>query len=79
MLPFWIALAIVLVPIIRVLMTDLNSFYLHSANLPSSRTMLLIIGAGILLSIPLIPFRSLVTAAMVNQLKEKDEEENAAP
>ena len=77
MLPFWIALAVILVPIIRVLVTDLNSLYLHTANLPSRRTMLLIIGAGSLLTVPLIPFRSLMIAEMVHQLKEK--EEKAAP
>ena len=77
MLPFWIALAIVLIQVLPILLSDLNGIILHTVSLPRPRTMLLILGAGSLLTVPLLPIRSLMIAALVHQLK--DDGENDAP
>ena len=64
---------------VQSVMMDVNGIVTETVKIPNIRILLGIVGAGALLTLPLIPFRSLVTASMVNQLKEKDEEENAAP
>ena len=50
---------------------DLNGLFMGTADLPSTRGSLIILGAGALLTIPLLPLRSLITAAYVQGLEEK--------
>ncbi len=50
---------------------DLNGLFMGSVNLPSTRVSLIILGVGALLSVPLLPFRSLVISAHVDGLEEK--------
>lgn len=77
MLPLWIAIAIVLVQVLPVLLNDMNGLIMHTVSVPRPKTMLLILGLGGLLTVPLMPVRSLMVAAMVHQLK--DEGENTGP
>ena len=73
MLPFWIALAAVLIQVLPILLSDLNGIIMHTASLPRSKNMLLTLAVGGLLTVPLMPLRSLMVAAMVHQLKDGGE------
>ena len=57
----------------------LSLFFVKVFGIPTGAvaTMLLILGLGGLLTVPLMPVRSLMVAAMVHQLK--DEGENTGP
>ena len=50
---------------------DLNGLLLKRVSLPSTRETLIILAAGIAITIPLLPLRSLIPAALVNGLGEK--------
>ncbi len=50
---------------------DLNGLFMGSVNLPSTRVTLIILGVGALLSLPLLPFRSLILAARVADLEAR--------
>ncbi len=69
-LPVIIALAVAIVRYLPVL-SDPNGLLAGSVKLPRTRTTIMILGAGGLLTLPLIPLRSLIIAAMVHQLKDE--------
>ena len=50
---------------------DLNGIVTKTASLPSTKITLIILAAGAVLTLPLLPLRSLIPAAFVNGL-EKD-------
>ncbi len=64
-------LTAVAVAVIRYLpaLSDLNGLVMGTVNLPDTRGTLLILGAGFLLTLPLLPFRSLIPAAYVEGLR----------
>ena len=66
-LPILIAAVVLIFRYLPVLQ-DLNGFMSGSVHLPSTKTSLLIVGIGAVLTIPLLPLRSLITAAFVNGL-----------
>ena len=51
--------------------SDLNGLLMKTVHLPSPRGTLIILLAGALLTVPLLPLRSLIPAAFVNGLEEK--------
>ena len=51
------------------LLNDVSGVFSGDVAKPSTRTTVMILGAGAVLTIPLVPLRSMVTAALVNQLK----------
>ena len=67
LLPLLIA---VVAAVIRYLpaLGDLNGLFMGDVNLPSTRGTLILLGAGALLTLPLLPLRSLMIAALVGQL-----------
>ena len=71
MLPLWIALGIVISRFMPML-NDPRGIFTVIQTL-HVRPLLLILGAGTLLTLPLIPIRSLMIAAMVHQLKDREE------
>ena len=71
MLPLWIALGIVISRFMPML-NDPRGIFTVIQTL-HVRPLLLILGAGTLLTLPLIPVRSLMIAAMVHQLKDREE------
>ncbi len=50
---------------------DLNGLFMDTVDLPSTHVTLMILGVGMLLTLPLLPLRSLITAALVNGLENK--------
>ena len=72
LLPMLIALGIAAGRYVPVIM-NLNGLLMGDANLPSTRVTLIILGIGCVLTLPLLPLRSLVTAAYVNGWKRADE------
>ncbi len=50
--------------------SDLNGLLMGTSDLPDTRGTLLILGAGAVLTLPLLPLRSLIPAALVDGLKE---------
>ncbi len=52
---------------------NLNALLMGEVNLPSTRVTGIILAAGGLLTLPLLPLRSLVIAAYVNGWMHKDE------
>lgn len=68
-LPIIIALAVAVVRYLPVL-NDPNGLLAGSVKLPRMKTTIVILGAGGLLTLPLVPLRSLIIAAMVHQLKD---------
>ena len=52
------------------LMNDISGVVAGDVPLPSTRTTLIILGIGAVLTLPLLPLRSMMTAAYVNGLKE---------
>ena len=60
-------------PVIR----NLDGLLMGMTELPSTRTTVIILAAGVLLTIPLIPLRSLVVAAYVKGIQGKPDEDKA--
>ena len=52
-------------------LSDLNGLFMNTVNLPPTRKTLEILGIGMLLTLPLLPLRSLISAAFVNGLETK--------
>ncbi len=69
LLPLIIAVVIVIFRYLP-LIDDISSVVAGDVPLPSTRTTLIILGIGAALTLPLLPMRSMVTAAYVNGLKE---------
>ncbi len=69
---FFLAALVIAVSRYVPVLSDLNGLFMGSVNLPSTRVTLIILGAGALLSLPLLPLRSLISAAFVSGLKEKE-------
>ena len=65
LLPLIIAIVVLILRYMPVLM-DLNGFVYGDVSLPSTRTSLIILAAGALLTLPFVPLRSLIIAAFVN-------------
>ena len=77
LLPFIIAAGIAVyryLPALR----ELENLLMGAVNLPSTRTTLIILGIGALLTLPLLPLRSLIPAAFVNGLAQEENHENPA-
>lgn len=72
MLPFWIALAIVLFKWILPLLNDPNGLFSNAVHIPRVRQLLMVLGAGVLLTLPFLPLRSLAVASMVRRIKERE-------
>ena len=70
LLPLLIALAALVSRYLPVL-GDLNGIVSGSAHLPDTKTSVIILAVGAVLTIPLLPLRSLITAAFVNGLKKE--------
>ena len=51
---------------------DPNGLMAGTVNLPRTRTMVMVLGAGMLLTLPLLPLKDLIIAAMVHQLKPEE-------
>ena len=60
-------------PVIR----NLDGLLMGMTELPSTKTTVIILAAGVLLTIPLIPLRSLVVAAYVKGIQGKPDEDKA--
>ena len=69
LLPLIIALIIAVMRYVP-LLNDVSGVISGNVAKPSTRTTLIIVGIGGLLTLPLIPLRSMVTAAYVNGLKK---------
>ena len=69
LLPLLIA-AVIAVSRYLPLLNDVSGVVSGDVPLPSTRTTLIILGIGTVLTLPLLPLRSMVTAAYVNGLKE---------
>lgn len=67
-LPMLIAAATVIGRYVAVIQ-DLNGLLMKTVSLPSTRSSLIILAAGAVLTMPLLPLRSLITAAFVDGLK----------
>ena len=52
------------------LLNDVSGVMSGDVSIPSTKTSLIIVGIGAALTAPLVPLRSLVTAAFVNGMKE---------
>lgn len=70
-LPLIIALAVVVLRYLPAV-SDLNGLLMKTVHLPSTRGTAIILLAGALLTVPLLPLRSLISAAYVNGLGEKE-------
>lgn len=72
LLPILVALGIVIARYLPVL-TNLSSLLMGEAKLPSTRVTVIILAVGFVLTLPLLPLRSLVTAAYVNGRKHENQ------
>ena len=72
LLPSLVALGIVIGRYLPVIM-NLNALLMGEANLPSTRGTLIILAVGCVLTLPLLPLKSLVIAAYVNGWKHENE------
>lgn len=70
LLPMIIAVAAVVIRYLPAL-RDLTAIVTKTKALPSTRVTLLILGAGAVLTIPLLPLRSMITAAYVDGLDKE--------
>ena len=70
MLPLIAALIAVVIRYIPVL-NDLNAIVTKEKSLPSTKTTVIIVAVGVLLTVPLLPLRSLIPAAYVNGLEKE--------
>lgn len=68
-LPIIIAVVIVVFRYLPVV-TNLNGLLMRTVKLPSTRGTLIILAVGAVLTVPMLPFRSMITAAFVRGLKE---------
>ncbi len=75
-LPILIALLIVILRYLPVL-RDLNGLFMGTLKLPATRGTLIILGVGAVLTLPLLPLRSLIIAAGVRGLAAEKESEKA--
>ena len=73
LLPLIVAIAVTIVRYLPVL-NDLNGLLTNEINLPSTRVTLIILAAGAVLTIPLLPLRSMIPAAFVNGLEKEQTE-----
>ena len=73
MMPLWIAVLVLAIRLFSLLgkMSDMTAMMNQIKGLKSY--ILLTLGGGILLTLPLLPLRSLAIAAMVNRLKDNDQ------
>ena len=69
LLPLIIAFAVVVLRYLP-LLNDVSGVMAGEVSLPSTKTSLLILGIGALLTLPLVPLRSMVTAAFIHGMKE---------
>ena len=67
--PLIIAFAIVVLRYLP-LLNDVSGVMAGEVSLPSTKTSLLILGIGALLTLPLVPLRSMVTAAFIHGFAE---------
>ena len=72
LLPLLIALGIVIARYLPVL-TNLSALLMGEAKLPSTRVTVIILAVGFVLTLPLLPLRSLVTAAYVNGYRHENQ------
>ena len=70
LLPLIIALVILVIRYLPAL-RDLTAIVTKTKALPSTRVTIMILAAGAVLTIPLLPLRSLITAAYVNGLAKE--------
>ena len=70
LLPILIALGIAIARYLPVL-TNLSGLLMGEMNLPSTRVTVIILAVGCVLTLPLLPLRSLVVAAYVNGLQKE--------
>ena len=70
-LPALVAVAVAVLRYVPVL-TNLNGLLMRTVTLPSTKVTVMILIAGILLTLPLLPLRSLIPAAYVNGLGEEE-------
>ena len=70
MLPLIAALIAVVIRYIPVL-NDLNAIVTKEKSLPSTKTTVIIVAVGVLLTVPLLPLRALIPAAYVNGLEKE--------
>jgi len=70
LLPMLIALGAAVIRYLPAL-RDLNGLFMKTAKLPSTRGTLLILGVGAVLTVPLLPLRSLIPAAYVSGLEKE--------
>ena len=70
LLPIIIAIIAVIIRYLPVLQ-DLNGLVMKTVNLPSTKVSLIILAVGGVLTIPLLPLRSLIPAAFVNGLEKE--------
>ena len=70
LLPLIIAIAAVIIRYLPAL-ADLTAIVTKEKSLPSTKVTLIILAAGALLTVPLLPLRSLITAAYVNGLNKE--------
>lgn len=75
MFVLWPVLLLSIIPegVSQTLLMDPDGLVTNTVKLPDMKALLITLGAGGLLTLPLIPFRSLVIAAMVHQLKDEEE------
>jgi hypothetical protein len=71
-LPMIMAVAVTVFRYLPVL-SDLNGLLMKTVELPCTRGTLVILGAGVLLTLPLLPLRSLIPAAFVDGLRQARE------
>ena len=70
LLPLIIAIIAVIIRYLPAL-KDLNGVVMNTVNLPSTRITLVILAVGAVLTVPLLPLRSLIPAAFVNGLEKE--------
>ena len=70
LLPIIIAIVAVIIRYLPVLQ-DLNGLVMKTVSLPSTKVSLIILAVGGVLTIPLLPLRSLIPAAFVNGLEKE--------
>ncbi|MBR5959437.1 MAG: hypothetical protein IKZ98_00445 [Clostridia bacterium] len=70
LLPLIIAIAAVIIRYLPALQ-DLNGVVMNTVSLPSTKISLIILAVGAVLTVPLLPLRSLIPAAFVNGLEKE--------
>ena len=67
--PMWAALAYVIIKLIPVL-NNISGVVGGTVEIPKARTLALVLAAGVVLTLPLFPVRSLIIAGMIRQIKD---------